>query len=500
MMEALSDAAFEAVFLHRDGVIQSANRAAHELAAVPPGGLIGQRLLDYIPTSERPKVLAKVGTGDHEPYESELLTRGGEHIPVEVRGRMVPVQLEGGPARVVALRDLREKRELEEQIRNAQKMEVVGRLAGSIAHDFNNVLTVILGGLDLLARDIPEESPRRRLIGPIRDSAQSAAELTKQLLTLARRQVVRTRVVDLGPLLNSLLPMLRRAVGEHVSVEIGQAADARVVADPMQIEMMLLNLAVNARDAMPEGGRLRVDVETTDATERLEERGQTGPAAPHVCLTVTDTGRGMDAAIRERVFEPFFTSKPVGEGTGLGLATVASIVEQMGGAIWVDSEPGRGAAFVMVFERTDDVVEEAPEPEPERASTGQGQHVLVVEDQENVRRVVRQVLEAAGYELTTKSGPRAALRWAETADQPPELVLTDVVMPGMNGVTMVAQLRQRWPSVPALFMSGYDPEGLASRARGLEHSHFVSKPLAAEALISAIEACLDPAPNGASGD
>jgi two-component system cell cycle sensor histidine kinase/response regulator CckA len=258
--------------------------------------------------------------------------------------------------------------------------------------------------------------------------------------------------------------------------------------------MMLLNLAVNARDAMPDGGRLRIEVETTDATERLEARGHTGPAAPHVCVTVRDTGQGMDAAVRERVFEPFFTSKPVGKGTGLGLATVASIVEQMGGVIWVDSEPGQGACFTMVFERAEGAIEEALESARARPAAGRGQHILVVEDQENVRQVVRQVLEAAGYELTTTSGPRAALRWAETVTEPPRLILTDVVMPGMNGATMVTHLRQRWPSVPVLFMSGYDPEGLASRARGLERSRFVSKPVTPDALLAAVEECLDPAP------
>ncbi len=488
MLEALSDAAFEAVFLHRDGVIQSANRAAHELAGLPVGALIGRQLLEFIPPEERAKVLGKIRARDHEPYESEVLTGSGERVPVEARARMVPVQLEGGPARVVALRDLREKRELEKRIRNAQKMEVVGRLAGGIAHDFNNLLTVILGGLDMLARDASERSAP--LVEPVRDAALSAAELTKQLLTLARRQTVRSRVVDLGATLDSLLPMLRRAVGDHVTLEASHDVDARVEGDPVQLEMLLLNLAVNARDAMPNGGRLHITIEVTDATDRLPERARAAPPAPHVCLTVKDEGEGMEASLRDRIFEPFFTSKPEGQGTGLGLATVASIVEQMDGVIWVESAPQQGASFVMVFGQAKGAVEVVPRARPTPPATGHGRRVLLVEDLANVRQVVIQVLEASGYELIPTDGPKAALEWAETAEAP-DLILTDVVMPGMNGATMVAELRRRWPDVPVLFMSGYDPEGLASRAQELERSRFITKPLTADGLVAAVEACLD---------
>lgn len=488
MLEALSDAAFEAVFLHRDGVIQSANRAAHELAALPAGSLIGRQLLEFIPPDEQAKVLGRIRAGDPGPYESEVLSASGERVPVEVRARMVPVQLEGGPARVVALRDLREKRELENRIRNAQKMEVVGRLAGGIAHDFNNLLTVILGGLDLLARDASERSAP--LVEPVRDAALSAAELTKQLLMLARRQTVRSRVVDLGATLQSLLPMLRRAVGDHVTIEATHDTDARVEGDPVQLEMLLLNLAVNARDAMPNGGQLTIGIEVTDATDRLAGRAASPPLGPHVCLTVTDDGEGMEPAIRDQIFEPFFTSKPEGQGTGLGLATVASIVEQMEGVIWVETEPGRGASFVMVFRQAPGAVEAVPRSRPKPAPTGHGRRVLLVEDLANVRQVVIQVLEASGYELIATDGPKAALDWAATAE-PPDLIVTDVVMPGMNGATMVAELRQRWPDVPVLFMSGYDPEGLASRAQDLDRSRFIAKPLTADALVAAVEACLD---------
>ncbi len=463
MLEALSDAAFEAVILHREGIIRSANRAAHELAAVAPGALIGEALMDYIPADEHPKVLARIRAGDHRPYESEVLASDGQRIPVEVRGRMVPVQVGGEPARVVALRDLREKRELEERIRNAQKMEAVGRLAGGIAHDFNNLLTVILAGLDLFGRGVVEDSPQQRLLGPVREAAESAAELTKQLLTLARRQVLRTRVVDLNAVLDGLLPVLRRAVGEHVSIDVGHAEDARVEADPMQVEMVLLNLAVNARDAMPDGGRLRIELESTDASEHLAARSLTTPEAPHVCMTVTDNGHGMDAATRERIFDPFFTSKSPGEGTGLGLATVASIVEQLRAAIWVESEPGRGSRFVIVFPRAEGAIE-PDDDERERPAAGRGERILVVEDQDNVRQIIRRVLERAGYELICAGSADAAFEWAEAAQQAPDLVLTDVVMPGMQGPTMITQLRERWPSVPVLFMSGYDPDGLASRA------------------------------------
>ncbi len=384
-------------------------------------------------------------------------------------------------------RDVTEQRMLEEQLRQAQKLEAVGRLAGGIAHDFNNILTAILGTTDLMLGDLPEEHATRPDVVEVRKAALRAAELTRQLLTYSRRQVLLPRRVDLSAVVGGLDAMLRRLIGEDVELVMALAPDLpAITADPGQIEQVVLNLAVNARDAMPRGGRLRIETAAVTVGSGAVEPPAVPPGA-YVLLSVVDTGVGMTAEVRAHVFEPFFTTKEVGKGTGLGLATVYGIVRQSDGHIAVDTAPGQGTAMRMYFPPA---AAETPPPaadaEP-RSTAPTGQTVLVVEDEAGVRTFARRALEGAGYRVLAAPDGAAALALADAHPGSIDLLLTDVVMPGMNGSALAARFGERWPDVPVIYMSGYaEDEGLRGTGSAL-----LPKPFDAETLLRRVRQTLD---------
>jgi CheY-like chemotaxis protein len=360
-------------------------------------------------------------------------------------------------------------------------MEAVGQLAGGIAHDFNNLLTAIEGYAMLLAESLDHDSPHQAYLAEIQRAAERATGLTRQLLAFSRRQILEPRVLDLRESIRSIEPLLKRLIGEHIDVVVSAARDAgRVKADPGQIEQVILNLALNARDAMPDVGQLYLEVSAASLDHADARHGASIVPGQYTRLTIRDTGSGMDAATAGRIFEPFFTTKPKGKGTGLGLSTVYGIVKQSGGYIWVETEPGKGATFSVYLPRLD-----APlEPTVRRQTAGSlegSETVLVVEDEESVRSLVRKVLERRGYKVLSAGTPKEAFDLsAEHADI--SLIITDVVLPQMSGRTLADALISRNPSLRVLFMSGYTDDAIVDRGVLDEGIPFLQKPFTPEAL------------------
>jgi PAS domain S-box-containing protein len=400
--------------------------------------------------------------------------------------------LEGNPGEVpgfvAVTRDVTEQREFESRLRQSQKMEAIGQLAGGIAHDFNNLIITIQGRADILANELRDDEARLQEVGEIQKEAQRAAALTGQLLAFTRRRMVEPRAIDLSRLVADLLPMLRRMIGEHVEIVQETAAEgATVIGDRSQVEQIILNLAVNARDAMPTGGRLTIRTSALwlDAATAAGEV----PPGPYVLLEVIDTGVGMDAATQSRIFEPFFTTKELRGGTGLGLANVYGIARQMGGAVRVESELDRGTRFRLYFPETRDR-EVAVRP-PARADAPRGtETVLLVEDDDGVSRFLAGTLRRSGYQVLVASHPAAALALVETYADPIHLVITDVVLPGGTGLELVLDLAELRPGLPALYISGYADGVLADQGTVPKASHFLQKPFSAADLLTRIRQIL----------
>jgi PAS domain S-box-containing protein len=390
-------------------------------------------------------------------------------------------------------RDVTERVQLEQQLRQAQKMEAVGRLAGGIAHDFNNILTAITGYVDLLLEDLGTTDPRRQDAQEVRKAADRAAALTRQLLAFSRQQVMQPRVLDLNGLVTELEKMLQRVLGEDVGLATRlDPALGAVKADAGQLEQVVMNLAVNARDAMPQGGRLTI--ETTNAELDAEYAREHFPATPgrYVMLAVSDTGVGMTPDVHAHLFEPFFTTKEKGKGTGLGLATVYGIVKQSGGFIWVYSEPGQGATFKIYLPRVEQLahapVAATPAPAPVRGGT---ETVLVAEDEAPVRAVAREVLERLGYRVLEAPSAEAALDVVQRHSGVIHLLLTDVVMPGMSGRDLARRLAALRPETRVIYMSGYTADAITRHGMLEPGLVYVQKPFTADTIARTVRDVLD---------
>ena len=376
----------------------------------------------------------------------------------------------------------------EEQLRQAQKMEAVGRLAGGIAHDFNNLLTVIGGHAQILVDDLAPGTAERREAEAIAAAAERAAGLTAGLLSFSRKQIVHPRVLDLGDVVRSLSGLLRRVLGETVQVTLQTAPGlGRVRADVSQIEQIIMNLAVNARDAMPDGGHLTFSLTNVDFAESEVET--LAPGA-YVVLAVTDTGVGMDAETRGRAFEPFFTTKPPGKGTGLGLSTVYGIVRHSGGDIWVDSELGKGTTFRICLPRTDGAADGMLVPSPPPLPRGT-ETLLLVEDEDAVRRLAVNVLAKLGYLVLEAPDADTAMRVVEAHTGPVDLLVTDVIMPGPSGPRLAERLRDTRPDLRVLYLSGYSDDGLDLETASTPNTAFLGKPYTGPALARAVRDLLD---------
>ncbi len=417
------------------------------------------------------------------PAELELVTHDGSLLSTTLDAS-VARDSAGVPVRVrLALRDVTKERQLEKQLYQAQKLELVGRFAGGIAHDFNNILSVILSCAELAMSNTPPSSQQWTDLTEIRRAAERAATLVSRLLTFSRRQIVRPRTVDLNDLVREAESMLSRVLGDDVTLEVSTRSDAPSVRiDPTQLSQVLLNLATNARDAMPDGGVLKI--ETARARLGPEDIGaEESRAGEFAVLSVADSGVGMTEDVKRHLFEPFFTTKPVGQGTGLGLSMCYGAVRQAGGLIKVTSSRGSGARFEIFLPAASNVTGTLA-AKPMSIGPGSSGTVLLVEDEPFVRSVTARILNDAGYHVLVADGPEAALRYEAEFEDPIDVLVTDVVMPGMNGRELATELRNRRNNLQVLYISGYP--SAAFDAPGDPSTAFLAKPYVPSALLGAI--------------
>jgi PAS domain S-box-containing protein len=429
---------------------------------------------------------AEAASGEGTPARHRR--KDGSLIDVELTSH--PLVFEGHRAELVMAIDVTHRLSLEEQLRQSQKMDAVGKLAGGIAHDFNNVLTTVLGYTELLLSQLPPEAPAREALLEIRSAGERAAALTKRLLAFSRKQVLEPQTLDLNGVVSESGNLLRRLIGEDIELVIdAEPGVGTVRADPGQIEQVLMNLVLNARDAMPGGGRIVVETRAVDGSAPPEGRPAL-PAGRWVSLVVRDTGVGMDDDTRRQAFEPFFTTKPKGKGTGLGLAVVYGIARQAGGDVWAESVPGKGSAFHVLLPVAEGVREEPPAPAEAPSITGGRESILVVEDDEKIRGLMSSVLSSAGYRVHAAKDGEEALEFARRYPGRLHLVLTDVVMPRLNGRELVERLLPERPEVQVLYTSGYTDDALSARDIVDAGAELLRKPFTPTELLARVRLAL----------
>jgi two-component system, cell cycle sensor histidine kinase and response regulator CckA len=480
----------------RHRIVRYWNPAAEKIFGWPAAEVLGQ---PYPVTGTEP-----------DPPVEQLFARGFEGEPLqdlalrrrrkdgsEVHVRMWNAAERSTDGEVLGLvgvfADVTEQHSLEQRLRQAEKLEAIGQLAGGIAHDFNNVMTAVQGHADLVLETVAPDDPLFRDITEIRRNAGRATELTRQLLAFSRRQVLQPRVLELGAVVRGIVPMLTRLLGEQIQLETHEEDGVgRVEADPTQIGQVIVNLAVNARDAMEDGGRLVIRTENAELTaDDADACDYALEPGPYVRLLISDTGRGMDEETQRHVFEPFFTTKPIGRGTGLGLATVYGIVKQSGGYVWVHSEPGRGTQVEILLPRVEKPLT-APDiaEQPAQPGEGGGESILIVEDDDAVRALAGRILRSRGYHVHTAATPAAALALLEEIETI-DLLVTDVVLPEMGGHELARRTASRFPTVQVLFMSGYTKDEVLRSDVAAGVSAFLSKPFGPAELATAVREVLD---------
>lgn len=483
------------VTLDGQGIVRECNPAVRQLVGREPEAFVGRHFLEsgVIPEDERERsrqqFLELVSGGEATLVELELLHRDGHRVPIEAN-RRVTQDAQGEPEVQVIVRDITSRREsdaaraeLERQLLDARRLEAIGRLAGGVAHDFNNLLTAILANGEILEHDTNLSSSQRRALSEVTHAARRASELTGQLLTFARRQSVTEVPLDIGAVVARSRRLLDRVTGETIEVRVEIADECpAVLADPSQIEQVLLNLVMNARDAMPDGGPVTVRV-----------RPHQDDGAEFLLLEVSDAGVGMDQETLARVFEPFFTTRSEAGGTGLGLATVHGIVSQAGGHVSVESEPGEGTTFRALFPTTDQPVRTEDRTSASGVShASQSVRILVVDDEPLVGRSVERILSTVGHEVVLESEPATALERFRVDPGGFDLLVTDVVMPHLTGTELAARIREHGPAVPVLYMSGYSDEVAVRHGVAPDGTSFIAKPFGPQELVDRVQAMVEP--------
>jgi PAS domain S-box-containing protein len=429
-----------------------------------------------------------------QDHEFEYRIRAADGRVVWIRDHVhVVSDSQGRATRLRGLMvDITEHKNLEAQLHQAQKMEAIGRMAGGVAHDFNNLLTAITGYCELLLSDMDAQDLRRSDVEEIKKAADRAAALTRQLLAFSRRQLLAPQVLDLNVVMANMDKMLRRMIGEDIDlVTLLDPALGRVKADPGQIEQVLMNLAINARDAMPQGGKLTIETANVDLDETYARRHIAVSPGPYVMLAVSDTGHGMDEETKSHIFEPFFTTKEPGKGTGLGLSTVYGIVKQSGGDIYVYSEPGHGTTFKIYLPRVDASAEASAAAQAASNPVSGSETILLVEDDEGVQELIRRILERNGYTVLAARRGDEAVQIAEQHAAPIDLLVTDVVMPEMSGRELVKRLMALRPTVKVLYISGYADSAIVRHGVLEADATFLQKPFTPDELARKVRAALE---------
>jgi len=478
------------VFDTESQCILEANQPAADLYGYSAVEFRSMALGDLQPEAEVQRFLGELKESPKKPPSTwRHRTKSGRAIDLEMA--VHEIQYGGRSAQLAVLMDVTGRRELEEQLRQAQKMEAVGMLAGGVAHDFNNLLTIINGYTQLILNNLKPGDKNRQSAEQVMKAGERAAALTNQLLAFSRRQVLQLKIVDLNQAVASLGTMLQRLIGEDIDLRLELRPDlGRVSADASQLEQVLMNLAVNARDAMPQGGTLTIETANVQLDDGYAAQHVGVKPGPYVLLGVSDTGSGMDEATKQRLFEPFYTTKAPGKGTGLGLSTVFGIVKQSGGSVEVYSEPGSGSSVKVYFPRVDKAVpveEEARKRQPPRGT----ETILLVEDDEMVRNLVRETLEREGYKVMGAADPLEAQRIAEGHRGKIQLLITDVVMPRLNGKELAKALVERRPELKVLYMSGYTDSAIVNSGILQKEVAFLQKPFTPAALASKVRDVLE---------
>lgn len=470
---------------HETWLVVDANKAATRLYGYTHEEFVGLPILSVRPPDGRSEARAVLSEMPHGYWKTSAVKhqrKDGSVFSADVWSRDTVV--DGRSVRIATVSDVTERVQLQHELLQAQKMEAVGRLAGGIAHDFNNGLTAIIASVDFLSERL-DDGAMEEEIDAIRQAAERAASLTRQLLAYSRQQMLSMEVVPLNDVVERAETLLRRTLAAHIELRHGlDAATWSVRVDPVQLEQVILNLAVNAQDAMPGGGTLELTTRNVSSARDRTVSGQTIPAGEYAELTVRDTGTGMDAATASHVFEPFFTTKPPPEGTGLGLSTAHGIIRQSDGYITVESAVGEGTTFRIFLPRADAVRAEthaAPAPDGDASRT-----VLVVEDEDAVRRVVRKVLERLGHTVLTAADGDEALALIDPDEHPIDLLVTDLVMPGRSGREVAVEVCAVYPGLPVLYISGYTTDVAGELGLLDERRAFLQKPFSVEALSGAV--------------
>jgi len=493
LFEHIADAI---LVVDRIGSIQFASAAVREVLGYEPEDLTGRSSLDLVHPADADKAreaFAAVRRRADGLESTEVRMRHSDgswrQLDCVLRNLLHRPDIDG---LVMTCRDVTERRRLEAEFLQVQKMESVGRLAGGIAHDFNNLLTAVTVHADLLLMQGGLSDQQQADIEQMREAGERAARLTRQLLAFSRRQVVDVRPLDINEVIGSLIQMLRRLLGEEIDVRTSLFDDVGTVrADFSQVEQMLVNLAVNARDAMPDGGRLAIETQNVDVDESYARLHPSVAPGRYVVLTVSDTGVGMDAETRAHIFEPFFSKKPPGEGTGLGLATTYGIVKQSGGHILVHSDPGSGATFRIYLPRVDEPAGQLP-ARAERGPAPSGREtVLLIEDEDAVRKLAARILRRQGYAILEANRAEDAMQWLADERRTIDLLLTDVVLPGISGKEIAARAKSLRPDLPVLFMSGYAMSRLTERGLARPDMDLLEKPFTASSLAWRVRDVLD---------
>ena len=479
-----------------DGNVTSVNKAAEEVMGWPRNEALGKNVKGLVAPEHAVacnEVMHRILNEEFlQHFEFAMLRKDGRKVLLEASARLIRSKGNKDCVQGIA-RDVTERRQLENIVRQSQKLEAIGRLSGGLAHDFNNLLCVINGHTELLTEALQPGDPAIRSVTQIRKAADSAAALTRQLLAFSRRQVFHPQVVDLNTIVTETERFLARLIDEHIEFCTALApALGRVAVDPIQVEQVIINLVLNARDAMPEGGKLTIETANVD----IEEDEQSGlsqiPAGKYVLLALTDTGCGMNEETQSRIFEPFYTTKEMGKGTGLGLATVYGIVKQSGGFIWVYSEEGQGTTFKVYFPRVASPLTEARPNRQIEINKGT-ETILVVEDAEPLRVLTKEFLTASGYTVLEAANGDEAIRIAQSHAGPIDLLLTDVIMPRMGGKPLVEQMAQIRPHTRVLYMSGYPNDGIVQAGILANGVALLEKPFTREILSKRVRQVLDEA-------
>ena len=469
------------------GIIRTWNRGAERIFGYSAEEATGRSILFLSPpdrSAEGSTLLERVARADRiEHFETIRVKKDGTQIHVALT--FSPIKDSDG--RVVGVssvaRDVTESKHMEAMLRQSQKMEAVGQLAGGVAHDFNNLLGVILGYTGLMLDRLGLDDPQRKSIEEIQKAGDRAALLTRQLLAFSRKQVLQPKVIDLNAVVAGAEKLLQRLIGENIELRAVLNPElCRVKADPGQIEQIIMNLAVNARDAMPSGGKLTIETSNMEFDEAYTAQHPSTRTGPHVMLAVTDTGCGMDAETKAHMFEPFFTTKEFGKGTGLGLSTVYGIVKQSGGSVWVYTEPGLGTSFKIYLACVDAVPEIEPPNDKVMNVVAGSQTILIVEDDPALLQVTHRSLEEVGYAILEARSSKEAIDISESHTGPIHLMVTDVVLPGMSGVKLAAYLSAQRPEMKVLYVSGYTNDTVFHHGVLEPGLAFLQKPFSARTL------------------